>query len=419
MSPLFIPAVFSGAVIAGYKIAKYYNKLSEKKPAEKVENQERTPKPLSDEPISQTLTLALVLKGKELATVQAPLTLDSLVTLLEKASYFLCTPDFNTAQLSFGESDIDRDSEQQHVLVKIHFEHPLVQGKTFRNKPEILHSLRKGSSHFEIKTMPPLSQVSGLSKAGFKSFYVQSRGVSHDYDYQWKKITPDEQQQDDAEFILALNEFLDTEYEPFSLLIARTEEGLCLLITGLRSNRKYFQNRVIINSLAFIFDEDEERKLRGLAVRFLGDEVESIRDKLDQIIIDDDKLGFRVEYEGFHRLFSDKGNASNDGKPQEDECKIGNNNQILLSELAEILGNTPLPKRQGTLVVVTGIKKPDKLANVWRALCLFDKSQDWRTLATQKEKNHHNKIFDYPQIIVDHIRVGAAKLKNFRPRMKS
>ncbi|MEN8216097.1 MAG: hypothetical protein ABFS56_06920 [Pseudomonadota bacterium] len=167
MHSLF-PLLLVGAGIAILKIlvgVGIATKLK-KKPAEKAESQKPTPKP-------QALTLALVLTGKELATVQAPtsLTLDSLVTLLEKASYFLCTPDFNTtqSQLSFEKSDIDCDSEQQHVLVTIHFEHtlPLVQGKTFRNKLEMLHFLRKGSSHFEIKTMQPLSQVSGLSKAGF------------------------------------------------------------------------------------------------------------------------------------------------------------------------------------------------------------------------------------------------------------
>lgn len=101
MPPLFILVLFSGSAIASYKMAEYYDKSSaktEKKTAEKAESRERTPKPLSDEPTSQTLTLALVLKGKELATVQAPTSLESLVTLLEKASYFLCSPDFNTTQ---------------------------------------------------------------------------------------------------------------------------------------------------------------------------------------------------------------------------------------------------------------------------------------------------------------------------------
>ncbi len=217
----------------------------------------------------------------------------------------------------------------------------------------------------------------------FKSFYVQSRGVSHNYDYQWKKITPDEQQQDDAKFILPLNEFLDTEYEPFSLLIARTEEGLCLLITGLQSNRKDFQNRVIRNSLAFIFDEDKEQELRGIAVRFLEDE-KSIRKKLEQIITDDEKLGFRVKYDDFCELFSDKVNGIGDGQPK-NECLIGNTSTLLLSDLAETLRKTKLPQQQEKLVVVTGIKSPEKLAKVWRALCSLEKSTGWRTSATQKK----------------------------------
>ncbi|KHD05693.1 hypothetical protein PN36_32290 [Candidatus Thiomargarita nelsonii] len=226
----------------------------------------------------------------------------------------------------------------------------------------------------------------------FKSVYVQSRGVSHKYDYQWKKITLDEQQQDDAKFILPLNEFLDTEYEPFSLLIARTEEGLCLLITRLRSNRKDFQSRVIRNSLAFIFDEeqvifDEEREIRGLAVRFLDDE-KSIRKKLDQIITDDDNdnAGFHVKYDDFCELFSDNVNGIGDGQP-ENKYLIGKTSPTLLSDLADTLRKTKLPqeKEKEILVVVTGFKKPETLANVWRGLCSLEKSKDWRTSAPQKK----------------------------------
>lgn len=220
----------------------------------------------------------------------------------------------------------------------------------------------------------------------FKSCYVQSRGVSHSYDYEWKKITGNELQHDNAGFTSDINNFLDTEYEPFSLLIVRNKEGLYLIITGLRSNRKDFQGRVIRNSLAFIFDNKKERELRDIAVRFLGGEAESIRNKLDQIITNNDKLGFHVENNSFSQLFSDSGNARNDKKPQKNESKIGFNNKELLNSLANTLRDTQLPTRQGALVVVTGIKKPEKLANVWRALCSLEKSKDdWRTLANQNK----------------------------------
>jgi len=235
----------------------------------------------------------------------------------------------------------------------------------------------------------------------FKSFYVQSRGVSHKYDYQWKKITHGEQQHDDAKFILRLNESLDTEYEPFSLLIARTEEGWCLLITALRSNRKDFQNRVIRNSLAFIFDEEQERELRSIAVRFLGGEVESICNELDQIITDDENenVGFRVKYDDFCELFSDNVNGIDDGQAK-NKCLIGKTSPRLLSDLAETLRKTKLPQEQERLVVVTGIKKPDKLANVWRALCSLEKSQDWRTSATPKKMPMTRKVTRIVQVVL-------------------
>lgn len=126
------------------------------------------------EPVSENLTLALVLKGKELENIktQIELSLGMAIKFLEKAGYFSCISqkEMNTIQneLSTDGGKIDRESEQQ-VFVSIHFEHssPLPKSKTFASKLELTQYLKKGSNGFKVDTIQTLTKVSGLGKLGF------------------------------------------------------------------------------------------------------------------------------------------------------------------------------------------------------------------------------------------------------------
>lgn len=126
------------------------------------------------EPVFENLTLALVLKGKELENIetQIELSLGMAIKFLEKAGYFSCISqkEMNTIQneLSTDGGKIDRESEQQ-VFVSIHFEHssPLPKSKTFASKLELTQYLKKGSKKFKVDTIQTLTKVSGLGKLGF------------------------------------------------------------------------------------------------------------------------------------------------------------------------------------------------------------------------------------------------------------
>ena len=99
--------------------------------------------------------------------------------------------------------------------------------------------------------------------------YVQSRGISQDYDYQWKEINFDNNTQDIVDCPLLVKSFkhlLDSKAP--SLLLARSEKKLLLLIT-IPSQRRDYMNRIIRNSVVWIGKEQDEQILKALAVRGL------------------------------------------------------------------------------------------------------------------------------------------------------
>ncbi|NES04391.1 MAG: hypothetical protein F6K22_17070, partial [Okeania sp. SIO2F4] len=102
-----------------------------------------------------------------------------------------------------------------------------------------------------------------------KSIYVQSRGVSQDYDYQWKKISFDSNQEDiyypplveEFQHLLDLN--------ALSLLLVRSGDKLLLLVRDISSQGKDYRDRTIRNSVAWIGEDQDEQILRALAIRGL------------------------------------------------------------------------------------------------------------------------------------------------------
>ena len=167
--------LFRFAIVAlvgvGVLYVLYKPKKSGDNPSTEPQAKTIPPKP----PAFKNITLALVLKGKDVPEAQSEtsLTLADVVTLLEKANYFSCAAqqeiNANLEELSFEGNEVDYISEQQQVVVKIDFEHTpsLVQGHIFRTKLEINNFLREGSTDFRIENKLVLTKISGLNQAGF------------------------------------------------------------------------------------------------------------------------------------------------------------------------------------------------------------------------------------------------------------
>ncbi|MFM6205955.1 hypothetical protein, partial [Planktothrix sp.] len=98
--------------------------------------------------------------------------------------------------------------------------------------------------------------------------FVQSRGISVDYGYNWV-----DENQVIVEKPNILNKFIDLLQESSSLLIARDNKNkqLLLVVTGIPSARRDYQNRTIFISVAWILKDDDvnEAKIRNLASKIL------------------------------------------------------------------------------------------------------------------------------------------------------
>jgi hypothetical protein len=119
------------------------------------------------------LTLALVLKGAELADIQLgnQLSVEQVIDMLDRASYFACmtqrTMESIFQQLTLEVGEMDRTSKQP-VLVAIQFEHNLSvpQDKKLETKLQLRRFLRQGSNQFQLKTIRKV-RVGNLTEFGF------------------------------------------------------------------------------------------------------------------------------------------------------------------------------------------------------------------------------------------------------------
>jgi ribosome-binding factor A len=214
--------------------------------------------------------------------------------------------------------------------------------------------------------------------------FVQSRGISVDYGYNWV---------DKNQVIVAkpniLNNFIDLLQESSSLLIARENQKLLLVVTGIPSARRDYQNRIIFISVAWIVDDndDKEAKIRSLASKILSPVTGEIDPKqsIEDCVKDGGKNGFTVEdFESLINLLKDQENssASKSELKLQPELEIKSDEPIKqleqLEQLAKDLKEQSLPKKDIPLkdiplVVVTGIQSyaDFKKANVFRGLAKF------------------------------------------------
>lgn len=208
--------------------------------------------------------------------------------------------------------------------------------------------------------------------------YVQSRGFSEDYDYCWLKITHNAQQRLILPILIRCKIADLIQSEAPSVVLARDSGELLLLVTAQEASEERidFRGRKIRNSVAWVGQDFDEPVLRAIAVRALRG---LLKDEIDRAVNFGGEYGFEVSLSAFSQLASMKevGNLSANL-----EKKIGKSSQSLIDDLVYELQKHCLPREDGPLVVVTGIKSEAALkqAGVWRALSSQVNGSDWQKI---------------------------------------
>ena len=210
--------------------------------------------------------------------------------------------------------------------------------------------------------------------------YVQSCEYSPDDDYSWQPEIPAIIKQKQVNHLI--------QSESPSIVLARYQSNLLLLLTGLEANeRKDFRGRKIRNSVAIVCDDFEQNEiiLRALTVRALRG---SLRDDIDQAVKCGGEYGF--DYSSLSSEYIQQ--LALTEKFESDSAhlgsKIGRNSQKLQESLADELTKCCLPKEDfsnAPLVVVTGIKSESVLVDegVWRGLSNLVQGEGWKDLHEQ------------------------------------
>lgn len=235
-----------------------------------------------------------------------------------------------------------------------------------------------------------------------KALYVESCGFSQEYDYRWLQFREQTEERTDKENLPAI--LLDAlnlvDSETFSVVLARQDRELLLLVTGLEPKKRLdFVDRQIRIAVAWVGEDeaDSELALRNLAARALEPEgLESLTTAISQAVTLGGEEGFQTDVAALFGLAErHKGtelvaeNQSEEiaepvAKPVSEQvpntiAKRAKTSPERKQELAAELRQYPLPVQTGVLVVVTGIKKEDTLreAGVWRGLSTLVKTEEW------------------------------------------
>lgn len=227
------------------------------------------------------------------------------------------------------------------------------------------------------------------------SIYVQSRGREAEYDYRWLKVG------DRGELIPEIPPLLSQpiataagtpmkateaiESHKPSLVLARVRGELLLWVTGLPAGeeRMDFMGRRVRNSIAWIETDTAETdaRLRSLAVRVLREE---LAPDVDTAVRSSGEFGFTVAPEAIAALSASP--CRENLAPIRDRMLGGNTPQLRTSLASELERHT-LPKTEGFLVVISGIKSRESLQamGVWRGLSNRIAESEWITLGDREE----------------------------------
>jgi hypothetical protein len=202
--------------------------------------------------------------------------------------------------------------------------------------------------------------------------YVQSRGLSQDYDYCWLPEVPPILKK------YRINDLIQSESP--SLVLGRYENKLILLVTGLEASERIdFQRRTIRNSVAWVGEDNQENeeKLRAIAVYALRG---LLKADIDRAVKFGGEHGFEISFDAIRQIKVDE---VRNFEPKL-ESKLGKNSQELRDYLAYELEERCLPTSKefshSPLVVVTGIKSENALkqAGVWRGLSNLVQGEGWQ-----------------------------------------
>ncbi len=204
------------------------------------------------------------------------------------------------------------------------------------------------------------------------AIYVQSRSELQEKDYRWQKV-----RQNKFIFevppllkIISVGELIQS--QKYSIVLARKDGQLVLLVTGLFSERTDFMNRPIRNSVAWVEEDSPENEqiIRSLAVLALRDK-QTLENKVNEAVLNigaTSDYHFEVDREKINQL-SELIQVQSNNKFKEDNY-IGNSSAELQEEVGLELQSNCLPNRDGVLVLVTTLKTESNLKKykIWRAL---------------------------------------------------
>ena len=214
--------------------------------------------------------------------------------------------------------------------------------------------------------------------------FVESAGKSPEHDYNWidEQLKIIEKPNIIKSFIGLLQQ------DSPSLLIGRKGEAFVLIVTGISSERRDYQNRIIRISVAWILKDDDdhvnEAKIRSLASKillskiFLSDTGEiKLKETIENSVPAGEENGFDVKFESLRSLLEKQESSSPSKSELQPKLEIKSDEPIKqleqLEQLAKDLKEQSLPKKDRPLVVVTGIQTyaDFKKANVFRGLAKF------------------------------------------------
>ncbi len=194
--------------------------------------------------------------------------------------------------------------------------------------------------------------------------YIRSRGVSQGY--RWLKTSEGKSSQEDPPIPPQFMELIDSDASSLSLVLGRSSGKLILYVTGFRSRqRKDERNREIKNSVTWVSSNSkDEEVIQTLVVQALRGELATI---VDNTVQSSGNNGFETIPSELLKLLpqGSKGELA----PQVQQ-KLGNLDLRINALATEISQLKKFPRKEGLLIVVTGICERNTLEKlgIWRGL---------------------------------------------------
>lgn len=207
--------------------------------------------------------------------------------------------------------------------------------------------------------------------------YIRSRGFEQNNDYRWLKVTEKEHQRVNGLPSFFQNDSVNLIYsESPSIVLSRRNGLLLLLITAIRpEGRIDFSNRQVRISVAWIAEDfaPTEKVFRLLAAHALNEDNLLIEEVIEAVTFGGTE-GFQGDFEKLLRIADpnkvDEEIQNQPLTPSQELNRLAKLSPDMKNLLAQEIREFCLPKREGVLIVSTGIKKEETLreAEVWRGL---------------------------------------------------